>query len=33
LIEPEKHVGLATGEVVREERLWGMLKYYRRKAA
>jgi hypothetical protein len=33
LIEPGKEVGRATGEVLCQERLGGMLRYYHRKAA
>jgi transposase InsO family protein len=33
LIEPDEHVGQVTGDAVCDERLGGMLKYYRRNAA
>jgi transposase InsO family protein len=33
LIEPARNVGQATGDIVRHERLGGLLKYYDRKAA
>lgn len=33
LIEPHEDVGSAAGDVVCDERLGGLLKYYRRKAA
>ena len=33
LIEYDEHIGQRTGDVVVEERLGGLLKYYRRKAA
>jgi len=33
LIEPDENVGLTTGDIVRHDRLGGLLKYYDRKAA
>jgi len=33
LIETDDHVGAVAGEIVCDERLGGLLKYYRRKAA
>jgi hypothetical protein len=33
LIEPGENVGQVAGDIVCEERLGGLLKYYRRKAA
>jgi hypothetical protein len=33
LIEPDENIGRCAGEILRDERLGGLLKYYRREAA